>query len=630
MKTNRLVVLTLLFLSMNLFSQDPNFHIYLAFGQSNMEGSAEIEAQDKIGDERFKVLQSLDCSNLGFTKNEWRVATPPLTQCYTGLSPADYFGKTMIKYLPKEVQVGIINVAVGGSDIRLFDKENYKNYTKTYPEEWFQKKIVDYGGNPYEHFIKLARKAQKKGVIKGIILHQGETNQDDKNWPKYVKKVYYNMLADLSLDANKVPLIASELVGKEQNGICASMNPIINTLPNVISTAHVVSSKGCKPRKDNVHFNSAGVRELGKRYALKMLSIKGYKVKDYNPNKDLKSVEVLPNNKVAFRIYAPNATTVKLYSDDKWDFVAFKKDKDGVWEGFWNDVKPGVYSYKFIVDGVEVQDSKAVSITNNMPVIKIATDKDFFYKRNTISHGAISIQNYYSKTIQKNRRLRVWSPPGYEKSKKKLPVLYLIHGGGGSETSWSNIGAVGDILDNLFSDGKIKPMLVVMPNGTIETAQILDRVPLFTKDLMNDIIPFIEKTYKVKTNQNDRAIMGLSMGGLETLEAVTFHPNKFGYVGVLSSGWWLSNSWKEKRGIVDNSENRLKQLNLIAPDFNKSVKMLHFTQGGPEDIAFENGNETLKLFKKAKINFTYSEMSGGHTWMVWRKNLRDLAPKLFK
>lgn len=259
-------------------AQDPNFHIYLCFGQSNMEGSATIEKQDQIANPRFLALQSLDCENLLRKKNTWYPAIPPLTQCYTGLSPADYFGKTMIKHLPDSIKVGVINVSVGGSDIRLFDKDIYSNYTKTYPEDWFQKKINDYGGKPYEHFINLAKLSQKDGVIKGILLHQGETNQDDKNWPEYVKVIYENILSDLNLSAKEVPLLAGELVHEEQNGICASMNLIINKLPQVIPTAHVISSKGCEVSDDNVHFNSIGVRELGKRYALKMLSLKANQI----------------------------------------------------------------------------------------------------------------------------------------------------------------------------------------------------------------------------------------------------------------------------------------------------------------------------------------------------------------
>ncbi|TYA84293.1 sialate O-acetylesterase [Seonamhaeicola marinus] len=272
-----LILVTVTCYSIKAKAQDPNFHIYLCFGQSNMEGSAQIEEQDRVVNSRFLALQSLDCDNLLRKKNIWYPALPPLSQCYTGLSPADYFGRTIIKHLPDSIKVGVINVAVGGSDIRLFDKDIYGNYTKTYPEDWFQKKINDYGGNPYKHFIELAKLAQKDGVIKGLLLHQGETNQDDKNWPQYVKAVYNNILKDLNLKADEVPLLAGELVHEDQNGLCASMNPIINTLPEVIPSSYVISSKGCEVSKDNVHFNSKGVRKLGERYALKMLQVKGFK-----------------------------------------------------------------------------------------------------------------------------------------------------------------------------------------------------------------------------------------------------------------------------------------------------------------------------------------------------------------
>ena len=256
---------------------DPNFYIFLCFGQSNMEGAAPIEPQDRTVDARFQVLQSLDCPNLGRSKNTWYPAVPPLTQCYSGLSPADYFGRTMVTNLPENIRVGVINVAVGGCDIRLFDKDLYQDYDDTYKEAWFMDKIKAYGGNPYQHLINLAKLAQRRGVIKGILLHQGETNTGDRQWPHYVHKIYNDILADLSLDAASVPLLAGEVVEAEQGGCCASMNSIIATLPDTIPTAHVISSHGCTAQ-DNAHFDSAGVRELGRRYAEKMLSLMGYTI----------------------------------------------------------------------------------------------------------------------------------------------------------------------------------------------------------------------------------------------------------------------------------------------------------------------------------------------------------------
>ncbi|NPD44763.1 MULTISPECIES: sialate O-acetylesterase [unclassified Lentimicrobium] len=268
-----LILSLFLLISTTMFSQNQNFHIYLCFGQSNMEGSAAIEEQDRVVDPRFKMMASMDCPNLERGKGKWYTANPPLSQCYSGLSPADYFGRTMVEELPQDISIGIINVAIGGCDIRLFDKDLYQNYTRTYPEDWFIDKVNGYEGNPYQCLISLAKKAQKDGVIKGIILHQGETNTGDEQWPNYVKTIYENILSDLSLNAKEVPLLAGEVVHEEQGGICASMNPIINQLPDLIPTAHVISSRGCLVREDSVHFNSEGVRELGKRYAQEMLSL---------------------------------------------------------------------------------------------------------------------------------------------------------------------------------------------------------------------------------------------------------------------------------------------------------------------------------------------------------------------
>lgn len=254
-------------------AQDPNFYIFLCFGQSNMEGQGEIQTQDVMDNSRFKVLQAVQCSNRNI--ESWYAAIPPLCQCNTGLSPVDYFGKTMVAKLPNNITVGVINVAVGGSDIRLFDKDLYKNYVSTYPEEWYQSKIRAYDGNPRKRLIDLAKQAQKVGVIKGILLHQGEANTGNQNWPSYVKKIYNEMLADLSLSADSVPLLAGEVLSVSGNCCGEWMNPIIKSLPNTVPTAHVISSDGCTGQ-DPAHFDSAGYRTLGERYGDKMLELLGY------------------------------------------------------------------------------------------------------------------------------------------------------------------------------------------------------------------------------------------------------------------------------------------------------------------------------------------------------------------
>ncbi len=260
-------------LTIRTFSQDPNFYIFICFGQSNMEGQGAIETQDKTVDSRFKVLQAVQCT--GKDIGTWYSAIPPLCQCGTGLSPADYFGRTMVANLPDGITVGVINVAVGGSDIRLFDKDLYETYVSATSEEWYQSKIKAYDGNPRQRLIDLAKQAQEVGVIKGMLLHQGESNTGDSNWPSYVKKVYDEMLADLSLNADAVPLLAGEVFSGDENCCGTLMNPIINKLPETIPTAHVISSDGCTGQ-DAAHFDAEGYRILGERYGDKMLELLGY------------------------------------------------------------------------------------------------------------------------------------------------------------------------------------------------------------------------------------------------------------------------------------------------------------------------------------------------------------------
>jgi hypothetical protein len=242
-----------------------------------MEGAARADAQDSVVDSRLQVLEAVDCPNLGRSMGKWYTAVPPLCRCRSGLSPADYFGRTMIANLPPRVRVGIINVSVAGCKIELFDKDNYQSYAATAPS-WMTNMIKEYGGNPYGRLVEMARLAQKDGVIKGILLHQGESNTNDTLWTKKVKVVYDNLMKDLDLNPKKVPLLAGEVVHADQGGVCASMNSIIATLPQTIPNSYVISSSGCTDSRDNLHFNAEGYRTFGKRYAEQMLSVMGIKI----------------------------------------------------------------------------------------------------------------------------------------------------------------------------------------------------------------------------------------------------------------------------------------------------------------------------------------------------------------
>lgn len=260
----------------SVFAQDHNFQIYLCIGQSNMEGAARAELQDSTVNPRFQMMAAVDCANLGRTKGNWYPAVPPLCRCRTNLGPADYFGRTMVEKLPENIKVGVIVVAIGGCKIELFDKENYQTYTETAPG-WKKGMIKEYDGNPYGRLVEMAKLAQKDGVIKGILLHQGESNPNDSLWTRKVKGVYDSLMKDLNLDPKKVPLLAGETVHADQQGICAGFNQIMATLPQTLPNSYVISSAGCTDGPDNLHFSAAGYRELGKRYAEKMLELQGVK-----------------------------------------------------------------------------------------------------------------------------------------------------------------------------------------------------------------------------------------------------------------------------------------------------------------------------------------------------------------
>jgi hypothetical protein len=251
---------------------DPNFYVFLAFGQSNMEGFSPYEAIDQQQHPRFWMLSAVNCPELDRVMGHWYPATSPLTRCNTGISPLDYFGRTLVEYLPTHIQVGVINVSVGGARIELFDEDTRAAYVEGSPD-WLKNTVKNYDNDPYARLVAMAKIAQSRGVIKGILLHQGESNTGDPQWPVKVKNVYDRLLKDLEIPQGSIPIIAGEMVSEAAGGKCASMNPIIHTLPNHIRLAHVVSSEGVDAVNDGLHFSTEGYRELGRRYGAKMLEI---------------------------------------------------------------------------------------------------------------------------------------------------------------------------------------------------------------------------------------------------------------------------------------------------------------------------------------------------------------------
>ena len=261
---------------------DPNFYIYLCFGQSNMEGNAKAEDVDMVDiDDRFQLLATCDFDSPQRTAGEWYDAIPPLVNPVGSLGPTDYFGRTMVAALPANVRVGVIPVAMGGSPIEVFDKAQSADKLANNPNEWWaQIANNNYGGNPYQRLIDMAKKAQEVGVIKGILLHQGCSNNGDPNWPYMVKKIYNDMLRDLRLSADTVPLFVGETLRKENGGACYAHNEQVALMPSVVPTSHVVSSEGLPGNgEDPWHFNAEGYRILGKRYAFEALKLMGRELK---------------------------------------------------------------------------------------------------------------------------------------------------------------------------------------------------------------------------------------------------------------------------------------------------------------------------------------------------------------
>ncbi|MBR1546118.1 MAG: hypothetical protein IJ633_04895 [Prevotella sp.] len=292
-----LLISMLLTLAMRMSAAiDPNFYIYLCFGQSNMEGQAQAETVDKTVDDRFQALACVDFNTTTpkRTKGQWYPANCPIVRDWTNIGMADYFGRTMVAALPSNVKVGVVDVAIGGIAIDGFspDKTTVDNYLAT-TETWLQNSAKQYDDFPYQRLVDMAKIAQQSGVIKGILLHQGESDNGQQVWLDKVKNIYEHLLADLGLNAADVPLFAGETVNADVGGVCSYHNTIIAQLPSVIPTAHVIHSNGCPCASDNIHFTVSGYRTMGKRYAYEALKVMGKETKaqeDYNWNADLKKV----------------------------------------------------------------------------------------------------------------------------------------------------------------------------------------------------------------------------------------------------------------------------------------------------------------------------------------------------
>ena len=328
---------------------------------------------------------------------------------------------------------------------------------------------------------------------------------------------------------------------------------------------------------------------------------------------------LLPGNRIEFKIKAPDAQKVQIDLGRKYDLV---RNTNGEWSCITDSLTQGFHYYFLIIDGVSVADPASESFYG-CSIMASSEEKpypngDTRFHIAKVPHRNIRIKRYFSKTANNWRRMFVYCPPGYDTSTQSYPVLYLQHGGGEDERGWSNQGRTDIIMDNLIAKGKAEPMIIVMTDGNTND---------FENELLKECIPFIEKNFRVKANRNNRALAGLSMGGIQTLNAGIPNLDYFAYLGVFSSGWWANPT---PFGGGNDTEKYYKMLQNKKDDYNTKLKQFWISMGGKEDIAYNNCQIMMKRFDQIGIKYTYFETPGGHTWPVWRESLYQFAPLLFK
>ena len=641
------VFLTLfaVFVAWTAAAQDKNFHIFLCFGQSNMEGNARIEPQDSVGvSDNFLNLSAVNFSDKSRKMGKWYKALPPLCRENTGLTPADYFGRTLLENLPEGHKVGIVHVAIGGISIDGFLPDRIDEYAKTAPE-WMKPMLAAYDGHPYDRLVAMGKIAKKKGVISGILMHQGETNTGDPKWPNDVKTVYENLLRDLKLNAEDVPLLVGEVVAADRGGTCAAHNAVIDTIGRVIPTAHVIPADGCPQNFDFLHFTAAGYRELGRRYAAEMLKIWGIPYKpapgDYHSNAVVSPL-VSMAGAVTFNLQAPNAKEVLLSSQFLKEPMPMKKGRNGLWTLTVTPEKRDIYPYNFIVDGVSISDplNKDIFPNENFKASLVEIPAGFAFRRpgapapqaqqgvpygvRDVPHGKMQYCQYRSSVLNAWRPLVVYTPAGYETSGKRYPVFYLISGTTDTEETWYKVGKLNTILDNLIADGKAEPMIVVMPYGNMGSTPAptsMAAVPVYQKfadELTTCIMPYVEQSFRTVNDRDHRAIAGFSRGGGQSLFSALSHPELF--------AWLASYSAYLTPEMMDTC---FPQYGDNPALVNDGFKLLWYGVGS-EDFLYKQVVENREYLDKKGIKHEDMNTDGGHTWMNARTYLNETLQRFFK
>ena len=631
---------------------DPNFYIFLCFGQSNMEGNARPEAQDLTSPgPRFLLMPAVDFPEKGRKMGEWCEASAPLCRPNTGLTPADWFGRTLVASLPENIKIGVIHVAIGGIDIKAFLPDSIQNYLKVAPN-WMKGMLAAYDNNPYERLVTLAKKAQKDGVIKGILMHQGETNTGDPKWAGMVKQVYDNLCGDLNLKPEEVNLYAGNIVQADGKGVCIGCKKQIDELPLTLHTSQVISSDGCSNGPDRLHFDAAGYRELGCRYGEAVARHLGFEPK--RPYIEMpKKIEVPADafiaettiegnqfpkvdkeNRAYFYINAPQARKVVVdICSKKYDM---QRDGKGGFMAVTDPLPVGFHYYFMNIDGVNFIDPASETFfgcNREAGGIEIpeGPEGDYYRPQQGVPAGCVRSIYYFSNEQNKWRHAMVYTPAEYENvknAKKRYPVLYLQHGMGEGETSWALQGKMQHIMDNAIAKGEAVPMIVVMESGDIKAPFNFagggsneqgrsEYGASFYPVLLNDLIPYIDQNFRTKSDRENRAMAGLSWGGHQTFDVVLNNLDKFAWMGTFSGAIFGLDVKTAYNGVFANAD-----------EFNKKIHYMYMNWGSED---FIKSGDIVKQLRELGVKVDSSESAGtAHEFLTWRRGLHEFIPHLFK
>ena len=632
---------------------DPNFYIFLCFGQSNMEGNARPEAVDlQSPGPRFLLMPAVDFPAANGRPErkmgEWCEASAPLCRANTGLTPADWFGRTLVASLPENIKIGVIHVAIGGIDIKGFLPDSIPDYVNKKAPGWMKGMLAAYDNNPYERLVTLAKKAQKDGVIKGILMHQGETNTGDPKWAGMVKQVYENLCGDLQLKPEEVNLYVGNIVQADGKGVCIGCKKQIDELPQTIHTSQVISSDNCSNGPDRLHFDAAGYRELGCRYGEAVARHLGYEpkrpanlpvpIKKINVPADAVTGEyTIPGNdfpkvdaqrRAYFRINAPQAK--KIIVDICSKQYEMQPQGNGVFMAVTDPLPVGFHYYFMNIDGVNFIDPASETFfgTNREAgglEVPEGPEGDYYRPQQGVPAGCVRSIYYYSNEQKTWRHAMVYTPAEYDQKqgfKKRYPVLYLQHGMGEGETSWTLQGKMQHIMDNAIASGEAVPMIVVMESGDIKAGMgrgqsMADYGASFYPVLLNDLIPYIDANFRTKTDRDNRAMAGLSWGGHQTFDIVFNNMDKFAWLGTFSGAIFGLDLKTAYNGVFTNAD-----------EFNKNIHYMYMNWGSED---FIKSGDIVKGLQEMGIKVEGKQSEGtAHEFLTWRRGLHEFIPHIFK